>query len=334
VALAAYAAVLVMDGLLDFALRVSRLRRFGMVTRHRELLGRRARLLLRWLAAGAWAVSTLRNVGLLDPVVALGRAVLTAELRQGGIGISLGDILAVRLTLWLALLLSRLNRFVLDEDVYRRPHLERGLPCVISSLLHSSILFLAFLLVVAALGLDLNKVTILAGAFGVGLGFGLQGLVDNFVSGLIVLFERPIHAGDSIQLGDVAGKVQRMGIRSSTALTAEGAEVILPNAALVAEMVTNWTHPGQLRRLDVRVGVAYGSAPETVLDLLRAVARSHSGVVAEPAPVALFLGFGTSTLNFELRAWTSDFDRWVEIRSELGIAVYAALRGAGMEVHG
>jgi small-conductance mechanosensitive channel len=331
-ALALYAALQVTEGLLAFALRAWPLRRLGMVERHQDLLERRAHRLLRWIMAGTWAALSLNNVGLLDPALALGQAALAAELRRGTMGISLGDVLAFVLTVWLAFLLSAGIRFVLEEDVYPRLHLARGLPYVISSLLHYAILFLGFLLAVGALGVDLNKLTVLTGAFGVGLGFGLRDVVNNFVSGLIVLFERPIRPGDAIQMGEVAGEVRRIGIRSTTLRTPEGADVIVPNASLVAEKVTNWTFSDRLRRMDVPVGVAYASAPEKVLELLVAVARAHPGVLAAPAPLALFLGFGASALNFELRAWTNRFDRWVEIRSELGVAVYAALRGAGMEI--
>jgi potassium-dependent mechanosensitive channel len=331
-ALTLYAAVQVMDGLLAFALRVWPLRSLGMVAKHRELLAGRAHRLLRWLAVGTWLLVSLMNVGLLDPVLTLGRTVLEAELRRGAISISLGDVFVFVFTVWLAFALSAFIRFVLEEDVYPRMRLSRGLPYVVSSVLHYIILFLGFLLAVSALGLDLTKVTILAGAFGVGLGLGLQGLVNNFVSGLIVLFERPIHLGDVIKMGDVTGKVRRIGIRSTTVLTSDGAEVIVPNAHMIAEKVTNWTHSGQLRRLDVRVGVAYGSSPEKVLELLRGVATSHPAVVIKPAPLALLLGFGDSALNFELRAWTNRSDQWDLIRSELSIAIYAALRNAGMEI--
>ena len=325
-------ALQVTDALLAFALRVWPLRRLRMVERHRDFLARRAHRLLGWIAAGLWAIGSLRNVGLLDPVLALGQAALAAELRRGTIGISLGDVLAFVLTVWLAFLLSAGIRFVLEEDVYPRLHLGHGLPYGISSLLHYAILCLGFLLAVGALGVDLTKLTVLTGAFGVGLGFGLRDVVNNFVSGLIVLFERPIRPGDAIQMGEVAGEVRRIGIRSTMVRTPEGADVIVPNACLVSEKVTNWTFSDRLRRLDVRVGVAYGSAPEKVLELLGGVAAAHPGVLAEPPPLALFLGFGDSALNFELRAWTNRFNRWVEIRSDLGVAVYAALRGAGMEI--
>jgi len=112
----------------------------------------------------------------------------------------------------------------------------------------------------------------------------------------------------------------------------EGAEVIVPNATLVGERVINWTLSDRMRRIDLPVGVAYATPPEQVLELLTRVARAHAGVVAEPAPQALFLGFGDSALKFELRAWTAHFEDWLRIRSELGVAVYAALSEAKIEI--
>jgi len=329
-ALVAYSAVQVTDGLARFALRVRPLRHLGMVARHRDLLERRIHVLVCWLASLAWLIGTLRFHGLLAPTLSLARAALGAELRRGTMAISLGDLFAFVITVWLAFLVSACIRFVLEEDVYPRLRLARGLPYVISSLLHYSVVFLGFLLAVAALGVDLNRFTVLAGAFGVGLGFGLQGVVNNFVSGLIVLFERPIRVGDAIQMSDLAGEVQRIGIRMTIVRTWEGADVIVPNATLVSDKVTNWTRSDLLRRIDIAVAVSYGSAPKEVQALLLAVARAHPAVLAYPEPEALFLGFGESALNFELRAWTNRFSQWVTIRSELGMAIHDAVYEAGM----
>ena len=332
VAITAYAAVKVSGGLLAFALRVSPLDRLGMVARHRDLLERRAHRALCAIMAGTWAFAMLSHRGLLDAAAALGRAALATEVRRGGMSISVGDVLAFFLTVWLAFMVSAFVRFLLEEDVFPRLRLGRGLSYTISSLLHYGVLLLGFLLAIAALGIDLNKVTILAGAFGVGLGFGLQGMVNNFVSGLIVLLERPMHVGDAIQMGDVAGEVRRIGIRSTTVQTAEGADVIVPNASLVAEKVTNWTLSRHVRRVDVPVGVAYGTPPEKVLELLRGVAAAHPHVLVKPAPEALFLEFADSALKFELRAWTDRFDRWLAIKSDLNVAVYGALQAADMKI--
>src|SRR5207245_131355 len=163
--------------------------------------------------AGTWMLAILSHRGLLDPAATLGRAALAAELRRGGIGISLGDVLVFFVTVWLAFLLSSFVRFLLEEDVFPRLRLARGVSYTISSLLHYTLLLLGFLLAIAALGLDLNKVTILAGAFGVGLGFGLQGMVNNFVSGLIVLLERPLQAGARGPLPGIRG--QRAEVRAA-----------------------------------------------------------------------------------------------------------------------
>jgi small-conductance mechanosensitive channel len=321
-----------MDALLGFAFRTWPLRRLGMVERHRDLLERRAHRLLCWIMTGVWVVASLRNVALLQSAVALGQGVLAAELRRGAIGILLGDVLGFVITVWLAFLLSAFVRFVLEEEVYPHLRLAQGLPYAVSSLLHYAILLLGFLLAVAALGVDLNKATLLAGAFGVGLGFGLQGVVNNFVSGLIVLFERPIRVGDAIQMSDLSGEVRRIGLRSTTVHTWEGAEVIVPNASLTTNNVTNWTLSDRRRRINVAVGVAYDTPPDKMLGLLLGVARAHPRVLREPAPTALCLGFGDSALQFEVRVWTDHFDTWLQVQSDLIVALLAALREAGIEI--
>src|SRR5262249_28664708 len=171
------------------------------------------------------------------------------------------------------------------------------------------------------------------GAFGVGIGFGLQSVVNNFVSGLILLFERPVHVGDVVEIGDrLSGEVKRIGIRASTVRTGQGAEIIVPNAQLITERVTNWTLSDRTRRIDLRVGVDYGSAPDRVMEALEAIARAHPGVLKSPAPAAYFVEFGDSAITFELRAWTSQFERWSRIQTELATAVYAGLKEAGMSI--
>jgi potassium efflux system protein len=164
----------------------------------------------------------------------------------------------------------------------------------------------------------------------VGIGFGLQNVVNNFVSGLILLFERPIHVGDIIKLGDVTGEVRRIGIRSSTVWTGEGAEVIVPNGQLIAERVTNWTLSDRSQRGDVPVRAPYGTPPDQVIEILLAAARAHPQVLDEPAPMAMFVGFGDTWLNFEVRLWT-EIEHAVAVRSEIGVTIYEALTAAGIQ---
>jgi small-conductance mechanosensitive channel len=320
------------EGLILFALRVPPLVHLRMVQHHGTYLEERAHMLLRVATALAWTVGALDYFGALTPAIAGARAVLGASLTLGALSLSLGDVLGFVVTLYVAYLVSSLVQFVLSEDVFPRLSLRAGLPYALSSLIKYTIVFVGFLLALVALGLNLDRVTVLGGALGVGVGFGLQNIVNNFVSGLIVLFERPIRVGDAVQIADVQGEVRRIGIRSTTVRSWEGAEVIVPNSQLVADRVTNWTPFDQRRRIEIRVSVAYGSAPDKVLQVLAEVAQGHPDVVTTPAPLPLFLGFGDSALDFQLWAWTNRLDRFGVIKSELGIAIYAAFRDAGFSI--
>ena len=320
------------SGAFSYALRVQPLSRLRMVKRHRPLIEERTLRIFRRLSLAAWLVCTLNYFGVLAPAVAGTRRLLAAEASRGGFSISVGDVLAFALTLWAAFLVSSFVRFVLEEDVFPHVHLQPGVPYALSTSVRYLIVFVGFVIALLVLGVNLDRVTVLGGALGVGVGFGLQNIVNNFVSGLIVLFERPVRVGDSVQIRDVQGEVRRIGIRSSTVVAWEGAEVIVPNSILVAEQVTNWTPTIYHRRVDIRVGVAYGTSPDAVVKLLADVAGAHPDVAAQPTPQALFLGFGASSLDFELRAWTNRLDRFGLVKSELGIAVYHALESAGIPI--
>jgi len=215
--------------------------------------------------------------------------------------------------------------------VLRSVSLPRGVPTAISTLVHYAALFVGFLLAAAAAGFDLSRFTLLAGAFGVGLGFGLQNVVNNFVSGLILIFERPIQVGDVVEVGAVQGQVRRIGIRASTVRTWSGAEVIVPNGDLISQQVTNWTLSDRLRRLEVAVGVRYGTDPQRVIDLLTATAGQHPDVLSSPEVTTVFQGFGQGSLDFIVRAWTSS-DDWRIVNSDLAVAVNNALKEAKIEI--
>jgi small-conductance mechanosensitive channel len=223
-------------------------------------------------------------------------------------------------------------RALLEDEVFPRVTLPRGVPNALAAASRYAILLLGFLFAVAAAGAELSRFAVLAGAFGVGIGFGLQNVVNNFISGLILLFERPVQVGDHVELGGVLGEVRRIGIRSSTIRTFQGAEVIVPNGNLIADALTNWTLSDERRRIELPVGVAYGTDPERVLALLREVALANPQVLHDPEPLALFLGFGASSLDFELRAWVGELDTFLVTKSALAVAVYRALGEAGIEI--
>jgi small-conductance mechanosensitive channel len=320
------------SGYLALMLLVRPLRRLRMVQRHRPLIEGRTLRILRRVSVAVWLVGTLNYFGLLAPAWAGSQRLLEVQWSRGAFSISVGDVLAFSVTLWVSFLLSSFIRFVLEEDVFPHVHLQPGVPYALSTFVRYAVVIVGFVIALLVLGVNLDRVTVLGGALGVGVGFGLQNIVNNFVSGLIVLFERPVRVGDSVQIRDIQGEIRRIGIRSSTVVAWEGAEVIVPNSMLVAEQVTNWTPTIYHRRLDVPVGVAYGAGPDEVVKLLTDVAGAHPDVIAQPAPQALFLGFGDSALKFELRAWTNRLDRFGLIKSELGIAVFRALRAAGISI--
>jgi potassium-dependent mechanosensitive channel len=329
-ALASYSLVLVLNGVVAFALRVWPLRLLQMVRHHRGLLEHRIYRLLLVMAILGWAARLLQHLGLLGPALSLAEAILATNLERGSINISLGDVLVFLLTVWAAYLLSAFIRFVLQEDVYPRTRIAPGLSYAISNLLHYLILALGLVVGMGLMGIDLSRLTVLAGAFGVGIGFGLQSVVNNFVCGLILLFERPIHVGDMIEVGDLLGEVRRIGIRASTVRTRQGSDMIVPNTQLVTDKVTNWTLSDKLRRISLPVGVNYSAAPEEVIELLVKVARAHPQVLPKPEPYALFMSYGDSSINFELRAWTDEYLHWRHVLSDLGVAVHDAVLEAGM----
>jgi len=177
----------------------------------------------------------------------------------------------------------------------------------------------------AVLGFDLTRLTILVGAFGVGLGFGLQNVINNLVSGLILLFERPIKVGDVIQLAGSEGVVKHIGIRASIVRGPNGSEFIVPNGSLVSDMVTNWTYSDSLRRIDLPVVVAVPAEAREVMELLKAAAAEQPTVLKDPPPQALLGSFGGDSMSFELRVWTSQAEDWSRLRSDLALAVRATL---------
>lgn len=296
-----------------------------VIRRNESLLRRRLRGLLQWIAAFLWVAVLLNQLLIREWLFGAVRAALTAELKIGSLSVSAGDLIAFVLTVWASFLISRFVRFLLVEDVYPRVHLKRGLPYAISNTLHYLIVFIGFLVAVAALGFDMTKVTILVGAFSVGVGFGLQNVFNNFISGLILLFERPISIGDIIQIGDASGVVERIGIRASIIRKTNGSEVIVPNGQLISDRLTNWTLSNRQHGVELPVAVAQGNDPNRVREILEGTAAAHPLVAKEPPPQALVINLGPDSITFELRAWTDRGDQWMQIRSELAIAVNAAL---------
>jgi small-conductance mechanosensitive channel len=273
----------------------------------------------------------LRFFTVRDNVVKAVTDFLTAPILEGRLDFSLWDIIAFCLVLTAAILISRAVRLLLNEDVFTRVRLGRGIPVMITTTVYYAILLFGFFIALGMAGVDFNRFTLLAGAFGVGIGFGLQNIVNNFLSGLILLFERPIHPGDTIEVGGVSGIVKNIGIRSSTISTGDGADAIIPNATLLSDKLMNWTLSSPWRRIEISIGVAYGADLRKVMEVLLAVAAADSNVLKDPAPAVVFQAFGESSLNFALRVWIL-VQTTVDARSRLSIALVRALEEAGIEI--
>ena len=324
-ALILYAALEVLDGLVKLAVQMRPFDALAAIRRHRDQLSRQIRRGLQLIATLFWAFVLMKQLLLAERMLSSARDFLGAEISFGSIQISAGDVLAFVITLWAAFAVSRLIRFLLDEEVYPRLALKRGLPYAISATLHYLILFAGFFLALAALGVDMTRVTIIAGAFSVGVGLGLQNIFNNFISGLIVLFERPISVGDIVQIDEAAGVVERIGVRASIIRMTNGSEVIMPNGKLISERVINWTLSTRQHGIELPITVAQGTDPGRVIKLLEKTATAHPLVTGEPAPQALFVKLGPDSFGFELRAWTDRSELWMQIRSELAIAISATL---------
>ncbi len=314
-----------------FALRTAPLRHLYLVQHHRKWLLRRTQRILLWIAVLAWWSRYLDYLGLWAPAWSMVEGILYRRVALGSFTTSLGDLLAFVLTLWGAWFLSRVLRFVLEEDLYPRTRIPRGMSYAASSLLQYAIVTLGLFIGVGYLGVTLTQVTVFAGALGVGVGLGLQGVVQNFVAGLVLLFEQPIHVGDRIHAGAVEGRVLRIGIRASVIRTAQGAEVIIPNSQLTSRKVSNWTLSDQRRRLDLEVslGAARGD-PDRLIALLEATARAHPRVLRDPRPCALLKDRTDDAYAFELQVWT-EYEAADEVESELRIALAETREAADPE---
>lgn len=261
--------------------------------------------------------------------------VFTKPLFQlGQTWISLATMVEFIIVITFVVLLSRLVRRLLRRTVLARTKLDFGLQYAIARIVSYVVLVLGLIIGLETLGVNLSSLTVLAGALGVGIGFGLQNIVGNFVSGLIILGERPIQIGDRVQLdASTVGKVVRIGARATHVLTNDNIMIIVPNSEFVSSRVVNWTHNDPRVRFRINVGVSYGSDPHLVEKLLLEVATADPSVLKDPPPTVVFKEFGDSALLFELRAWSVDMThRPGTLESQLNFAIWDKFKQHGIEI--
>jgi small-conductance mechanosensitive channel len=270
--------------------------------------------------------------GLYESNLEVIRALLSIKFTIGSWQLTIGIVLIAVVLLYGSLIASRAIQKVLMEEVFPRRKMERGAQISMGRLIHYGFVLAGFLFALAALGVDLKNITIIGGALGVGIGFGLQTIVNNFICGIILLFERPIKTGDYIELGGQFAEIKEIGLRSTTVHTFDRADIVVPNADLITNQVINWTRSDRLARIRIPVGVAYGSDVTLVMKILLACMEENSSVMRIPEPRVYFMGFGESSLDFQLRFHLSEIDNWYPVQSDLLQEIDRKFRLEGIEI--
>ncbi|MDT8369337.1 MAG: mechanosensitive ion channel [Longimicrobiales bacterium] len=305
------------------------------------LLAQRASRIVRFVLLGIAGLVLLDIWGVSGSPITTWQRVMDAGFTVGSFPVSVGRILLGAFIVYLTVAVSGLVRSLATTGLDGRPsgeegerpiHAGRGLADSITKLGQYAVVTLGVILALAVVGVKLQNFAIIAGALGIGVGFGLQNVVNNFASGLILLFERPVRVGDTVVVGDTWGTIQKIGLRSTRMLTLDESEMIVPNADLVSEKVINWTLTSPIARVFLPVGVAYGSPVAEVQEILREAAFAHPSVLKEPPPQALFMAFGDSSLDFELRLWVRDIRLRMEMRSAVLADIDQRLRDAGIQI--
>ncbi len=290
----------------------------------------------KWTRAGLWAVVLLAQIRIWDlhyyhwraALDLLGKPLFTVADSQ----ISLLAILRAILLAAVTYVVARLLRDWLNRSNLIGRRYGTGIRYALASLAFYTVLISGILWAVLAGGFPLNALTVFAGMAGIGVGFGLQDIVRNFVSGVVLLIERPLAVGDFIDVGGVRGHVLGISLRSTTVRTLENVHILIPNADLMSQQVTNLSYRDLKVRLPISVGVSYESDMDQVREVLLAVAREHSSVLEDPPPRARLVGFGDSSVDFELQVWIAKPGESEVVTGELNLAVWHALKDAGIEI--
>jgi small-conductance mechanosensitive channel len=322
---------LILQSMVRIGLLTNTARRMGIAPDHSDTVRTTLFRMISFFAVVGWAIVVLKEFLLFVPLLEAIRRALDWSVTIGNFSIDPGDLLVFGFIIWLSLKIATFVQFILNVDLMPRIDLPKGVPQTISRLTSYAVIAVGAVIASAAAGFDISRITIIIGALGVGVGFGLQNIVNNFVSGLILLFERPIRVGDTLELGNTGGVVDKIGMRATTVSTWNGAEIIVPNANLISGDVTNWTLNHNRRRMVIPVGVAYGTNPEKAAQLIVDVANDNKDVDARPEPTCLFVGFGDSSLDFQLRAWTAE-SGFMRTASDLRFAIVGKLAEAGIVI--
>jgi small-conductance mechanosensitive channel len=295
-----------------------------------EATTKRFQPIVAWFGFILWIVFTLKGFDFYDNILEWGVGLLEIDWKVGETKISLGSILSFTGLLIASLIIAKLIASIF-QDEWMLKVLPRGVGPAISLILRILVLTVGVYMAFSAAGFDLSKLGFVFGALSVGIGFGLQNVVLNFIAGLILAFERPINIGDAIEIDNEMGEVTNIGVRSSNIRTYSGAEAIIPNGDLISKKVVNWTLADRDRRSKIRMRTSSKANPETVIALFNQVAIDHPKTFSDPAPKTYFYGYGEDgNLEFALLYW-STFSDTLKTNSEIALTIFNALKTAGIE---
>lgn len=320
------------NGCIEMLLRQPAVTRLGLVKRFGEALEIRLKKLLKALLLFFLLMALFQLWGIYTSFSQAWERIFDFQFVVGEVTLSLGRILTAAFLLYIVVSGSWFIRAFLEGEVFPRQQLDRGASDAIKKLIHYSLLFVGIMMAISLIGLNLTSFAFLTGAVGIGVGFGLQNIVNNFVSGLMLLFERPFKVGDVVVVDNETGTVRKIGLRSTLIETFDRSELIVPNSQFISGKVTNWTRSNHIARIKIAVGVAYGSDVELVLSLLKEAGQTDPRVLVNPEPNPLFLRFGESALEFELHTWIADVKDLLSVRSHLCQEIASRFRLAGIEI--
>jgi small-conductance mechanosensitive channel len=296
-----------------------------------ELLppGRRRRRIRRGMIPSLFVLITLQQVGAIGPILDwIGEPFMTI----GSTKISVLSLLIAAGIIAGFVVLSRIVASFLRSRFLPGLGIDLALGGSLAVLVRYALIAIGIFTGLNTVGIDLTTLKIVLGALGVGIGFGLQSVVNNFVSGLIMLIERKIKQDDIVSVGGTDGRVVEIGMRSSVVRTRRGLDIIVPNSDLVSQQVSNFSYRDRLIRIEIPIGVSYGADPETVRDILIQAAKEEESVIAYPPPTVFFIQYGNSSIDFELRVWIDDPWQIPTVRSALYFSIWYRLKKAGIEI--
>jgi small-conductance mechanosensitive channel len=272
-----------------------------------------------------WVMIFLYTLSLYDFIINNTKAILAYNVELGDLKFSLGHIVLFVIIIYISSLISKMLTYFFGSSGQFASNKKNANGSWVL-LLRLAVLTIGIFIAFAASGIPIDKITIIIGALGVGIGFGLQNIINNLVSGIILAFEKPMQIGDVIEIENHIGTVKEIGIRSSKITTYDGADLVVPNGEFISKQITNWTLTNTFRRIEIIIGVAYESDLNLVQQLLLDLIDHNKGIIQFPKPVVLLHEFSSSSVNFRILIWTNDFDSWTSLKSIVLLEIFACFK--------